>query len=80
MVSYWHRQVKQLTKRKHRQIARGTSRMPENSLFYEKLLPALLIVLAIIMLILILFAIGVLVGVVPLNPVGGVIFAWLNWI
>ncbi len=39
--------------------------MPENSAFYEKVVPGLLILLAIVMVILILFAAGILVGVVP---------------
>jgi len=52
-------------KSKPRQITRVRSRMPENSAFYEKVVPGLLILLAIVMVILILFAAGILVGVVP---------------
>jgi hypothetical protein len=52
-------------KSKPRQIVRNKSRMPENSLFYEKVVPGLLILLAIVMVILIIFAAGVLLGVVP---------------
>lgn len=40
-------------------------KMPEQSVFYDKVLPALFIGLAVIMGVLILFAIGVLTGVVP---------------
>lgn len=52
-------------KNKTRQISRDKSRMPENSVFYDRVVPGLLILLAIIMVILILFAAIVLVGVVP---------------
>jgi hypothetical protein len=39
--------------------------MPEKSVFYDRILPALLVVLAVVMLLLISFAIGVLVGLIP---------------
>jgi accessory gene regulator protein AgrB len=52
-------------KSKPRQIIRDKSRMPENSVFYERVVPGLLIMLGIIMVILILFAAGILVGIVP---------------
>jgi hypothetical protein len=42
-----------------------THKMPEQSVFYDKVLPALFIGLAVIMGVLILFAIGVLTGIVP---------------
>ena len=40
------------------------SHMPENSLFFEKVIPILLVVMGIIMTALILFAAGVLLGIV----------------
>lgn len=40
------------------------SHMPENSLFYEKVVPILLVVMGIITTTLILFAAGVLLGIV----------------
>ena len=40
------------------------SHMPENSLFYEKVVPILLVVMGIITTALILFAAGVLLGIV----------------
>ena len=39
--------------------------MPSDSLFYDRIIPILLVVLGIIMFILILFAFGVLLGIVP---------------
>lgn len=60
------RKAHDVEKGRSRRIAGSTSRMPENSLFYEKLVPALLIVLSIIMVLLILFAVAVLLGLVPL--------------
>jgi hypothetical protein len=54
-------------KKKERKIVRGKSHIPENSVFYEKVVPALLIGLLIIMVILILVAAGVLLGIVPYN-------------
>ena len=41
------------------------TRMPENSVFYEKVVPLVLVVLGIVTVALIVFALGVLVGVVP---------------
>lgn len=40
----------------------GSSRIPEDSVFYTRLIPALLIGLGVLMVVLILFAAGVLVG------------------
>ena len=40
----------------------GKSHMPQNSVFFEKIVPVLLIILGIIMLGLMLFAAGVLLG------------------
>lgn len=44
---------------------RSVSRIPSDSLFYDRIVPILLVVLGIIMFILILFALGVLLGIVP---------------
>ena len=41
-----------------------TSHVPENSLLFEKIIPALLIVMGVIMIVLILFAGGVLMGLI----------------
>jgi hypothetical protein len=40
-------------------------KMPDKSVFYDKIMPALFIILAVVMALLILFAIGVLTGLVP---------------
>jgi hypothetical protein len=40
-------------------------KMPENSVFYEKVLPVLFVGLAVVMVLLIAFAVGVLTGIVP---------------
>lgn len=40
-------------------------RIPERSLFYQRIMPAMFIVLVVIMAGLILFALGVLLGLVP---------------
>lgn len=40
------------------------SHVPENSLLFEKIIPALLIVMGVIMVALILFAAGVLLGII----------------
>jgi hypothetical protein len=42
----------------------GKSHMPSNSLFFEKVVPALLILMGIVMVALVLFAAGVLLGIV----------------
>jgi hypothetical protein len=50
-----------------RQSSNGTtdkSRAPEKSVLFERVIPALLIVMSIVMLLLILFAAGVLLGIV----------------
>lgn len=44
---------------------RPMNRMPEGSLFYERVVPALLVLLGIVTVVLILFAAGVLLGIVP---------------
>ncbi len=44
---------------------RSTTHMPENSFFYEKVVPALLIGMGVVTAALILLAAGVLLGVVP---------------
>ncbi len=49
---------------KRKSAQRGQSHMPENSLFYEKVIPILLIVLGIVMVALIVFAAAVLMGVI----------------
>jgi len=41
---------------------RFTSRIPEKSTFYNKILPVILVILGVIMLLLILFAVAVLIG------------------
>lgn len=48
-----------------RQRNRGRSRMPEGSIFFEKVVPALLIVLAVAMVLLIVVAVAVLIGLAP---------------
>ncbi len=40
-------------------------RIPANSLFYERIVPALLILMAVVMTIVVLLAAGVLLGIVP---------------
>jgi hypothetical protein len=40
-------------------------KMPENSLFYDKILPILFVCLGIMMALLVLFAVGVITGVIP---------------
>jgi uncharacterized membrane protein len=44
----------------------GKSRMPENSILFEKIVPVLLVVLGVITAGLIVFAAGVLVGIIHL--------------
>lgn len=44
-----------------------SSRMPEGSRFYERIVPALLIILGVGTVTLILFAAGVLLGIVPFD-------------
>ena len=44
--------------------ANSKSRMPENSVLFEKIIPALLMSMGILMVLLILFAAGVLLGIV----------------
>lgn len=43
----------------------STTRMPQGSVFYERVVPILLVSMGIITVLLILFAVGVLLGVVP---------------
>ncbi len=45
----------------------GASRMPEGSVFYERVVPALLVVLGVVMLVLILVAAGVLLGLISFS-------------
>jgi hypothetical protein len=55
--------MKDADRSQHRTVLRK-SHMPENSLFYEKVVPILLVVMGIITTVLILFAAGVLLGIV----------------
>ena len=48
-----------------RNANQNKSRMPEDSVFYEKVIPALLIGMAIITVVFILIALGILFGLVP---------------
>ena len=48
-----------------RKIPRTKSRIPPNSVFFEKIIPALLIGMAILTVIFVLIALGVLLGLVP---------------
>ncbi len=54
-----------MSKTKKRRSARPSSRMPEDSVFYEKVIPVLLIGLGIVTAILILVAAGILLGIIP---------------
>jgi hypothetical protein len=47
-----------------RKVEKGANRMPSNSLFYERIVPIILIGLGAIMLILILVAAGILIGII----------------
>lgn len=51
-----------LAENEKQKILRQKSHMPEKSLLYEKVVPALLIGMGIVMVVLILFAAGVLLG------------------
>jgi hypothetical protein len=44
---------------------RDASRMPENSVFFDKIVPVVLIGLAVVTVVVILIAAGVLLGIVP---------------
>lgn len=48
-----------------RRSARKPHKMPEGSMFYDRIVPALFIALGVVMILLILFAVGVLTGLVP---------------
>ncbi len=48
-----------------RRTPRDRSRMPRDSLFYERMVPLILIGLGLVTLLLILVALGVLLGLVP---------------
>ncbi|HVN15349.1 MAG TPA: hypothetical protein VMT73_06380 [Anaerolineales bacterium] len=48
----------------HGNRLRDRSHMPQNSVFFEKVIPILLIGMGVLMLLLILFAAGVLLGIV----------------
>jgi hypothetical protein len=50
-------------KKKRRKVPRGANHIPANSLFYERLLPIILVSLGIITICLILAAAGILFGV-----------------
>jgi hypothetical protein len=52
-------------RRRRLDIVRGQSRVPEESFFYTRVVPILLISMAVIMGVLIIVAAGVLLGVVP---------------
>jgi hypothetical protein len=54
-----------MTKKSIRKDLVGKSRMPANSLFYNKIIPIVLGVLALTTLIFILISVGVLIGFVP---------------
>jgi hypothetical protein len=47
------------------QDPRGKSRIPKNSIFYQKVIPIALIIMTVIMAILILMAVGILMDLVP---------------
>ncbi len=47
-----------------RKSARNPSRMPENSVFYNKVVPALLVILGILMVAMVLFAAAVIMGLI----------------
>lgn len=51
--------------RSTRQIRRGKSRVPEDSVFYNRVVPILLAGMAVLTIVLILVAAGVLLGFVP---------------
>jgi len=42
----------------------GSSRMPENSMFYDRIIPAVLIILGVTTVAMILFALGILTGLI----------------
>lgn len=46
------------------QTRRPSSRMPENSPLYEKVVPTLLVFMAVVTVVMILFAIGILTGLI----------------
>ncbi len=48
-----------------RVIVRGKSRMPTDSMLFERVVPVVLAVFGIVTVVLILFAAGVLLGIVP---------------
>ena len=52
-------------KSEHEASEKATNRMPSDSTFYDKVVPAILIIMGLIMLGLILFALGVLLGLIP---------------
>ncbi len=53
------------TEDRGRPIVRGTSRMPDDSVLFERVIPVVLAGLGILTVVLILFAAGVLLGIVP---------------
>lgn len=52
---------------KQEKLPKGANRMPADSTFYDKVLPILLVFLAVFTILLILVAVGIFLGVVPLN-------------
>ena len=52
-------------KKEPRRVDQSQSHMPEDSVFYEKVVPAILIGLGIVMIVLVLVAIGILTGLIP---------------
>jgi hypothetical protein len=53
--------------KKKEKLPEGTNRMPADSTFYDKILPILLVFLAAITILLIVVAVGIFLGIVPLN-------------
>ncbi len=49
----------------HRPRRPSMARMPQGSVFYERIVPILLVTMGVVTLLLILFAVGVLLGVIP---------------
>lgn len=48
-----------------RRITRGVRRIPQHSIFYERIVPLAMILLGLLMAVIVLFAMGVLIGVIP---------------
>jgi len=56
--------MNKVSQQDHRNVQRQKSHMPQNSMFFEKIVPVLLVGMGIITVALILFAAGVLLGIV----------------